>query len=98
MGIFDKVKAILSGAGRPRTTAQTGVDPDSDLSVARAERAVRLRRHTVLPGETLVAIADLHGVSGPEMAALNGIQDPELIYPGQVFRVPHGASAPHPSS
>ncbi|MFK5690485.1 LysM peptidoglycan-binding domain-containing protein [Ornithinimicrobium sp. LYQ92] len=55
----------------------------------------RLRRHTVLPGQTLEEVARQHGVSAAGVAELNGIEQPELIYPGQVFRVPD-AEEPQP--
>ena len=40
-------------------------------------------------GDTLASIAEHYGVDAGAMAELNGIDNPDLIYPGQVFRVPH---------
>lgn len=48
----------------------------------------RHRTHTVRRGDSLASIAAEHGVDAEEMARLNGIDNPDLIYPGQVFRVP----------
>lgn len=48
----------------------------------------RPRTHTVQRGDTLAAIAAQHGVDVEELARHNGIDNPDLIYPGQVFRVP----------
>lgn len=99
MGLFGKVKAALLGGGRHRVSGDRSVAPgpaqsreqpaSGEAAQAAGESGARLRRHTVLPGETLPGIAERHGVDGSAMADLNGIEDPELIYPGQVFKVPH---------
>ncbi|KAK0748901.1 CVNH domain-containing protein [Schizothecium vesticola] len=49
------------------------------------------RQVTVQPGDTLRGIAAQVGCSFDELARANGIQNPDLIYPGQVLNVP-GAS------
>ncbi|MDO4573340.1 MAG: LysM peptidoglycan-binding domain-containing protein, partial [Clostridia bacterium] len=46
------------------------------------------RRYTVRPGDTLWAIARRFGTTVAELARLNGIRDPALIYPGEVLRIP----------
>ncbi|HEY8371138.1 MAG TPA: GH25 family lysozyme [Pseudonocardiaceae bacterium] len=46
------------------------------------------RTHTVQPGETLRSIAALYGVDWQELARINGIENPDLIHPGQVLRIP----------
>lgn len=48
--------------------------------------------YTVRPGDTLWAIARRFGTTVQELAALNGIADPDLIYPGQVLRLPDSSS------
>jgi LysM repeat protein len=48
-------------------------------------------RYTVVSGDTLWGIATRFygdGTRYPEIAAANGIEDPNLIYPGQVFVIP----------
>lgn len=45
-------------------------------------------QYTVKPGETLAAIAARYGISVDELAALNGISNPNLIQAGQSIRVP----------
>lgn len=59
-------------------------------------------KHTVERGDTLSAIAAEHGTSWPNLWRLNRsiINDPDLIFPGQVLVVGTGpkASAPKPSS
>jgi LysM repeat protein len=41
--------------------------------------------YTVQPGESLGVIANRAGMSTAKLAALNGIRDPNLVYPGQVL-------------
>ena len=43
--------------------------------------------YTVVSGDTLSAIADRYGVSVQRIVALNGISNPNLIYPGQKFKI-----------
>ena len=47
--------------------------------------------YTVRSGDTLSGIAAKYGVSWQTLQRLNGIVDPNLIYPGQVLKVPGGA-------
>lgn len=46
------------------------------------------RTHVVAPGEYLSLIGSKYGVSWQSIAAANGIQNPDRIYPGQVLRIP----------
>lgn len=49
------------------------------------------RTYTVVPGDTLWGIAVLYygdGTRYPEIAAANGIGNPNLIFPGQTFIIP----------
>ncbi|KAK3310667.1 the Mocvnh-Lysm module from the rice blast fungus Magnaporthe oryzae protein [Chaetomium strumarium] len=48
------------------------------------------RQVTVQPGDTLRAIAAQVGTSFDEIARHNNIQNPDMIYPGQVLQVPGG--------
>src|SRR5687767_5727332 len=53
--------------------------------------------HTVQPGETLLRIGLRYGVSVNALATANGIINPNLIFAGQVLRVPSGnVPAPQP--
>ena len=49
--------------------------------------------HTVQSGDTLFSIAQQHGVSVDEIAAADDISNVSLIFPGQEFSIPGGASA-----
>lgn len=54
--------------------------------------------HTVKPGETLRSIADLYGRSVEDLAAQNGLADPNAIFVGQVlFVAPADATAARPA-
>lgn len=46
------------------------------------------RTYTVKSGDTLSAIGAHFGVSWQEIAKVNRIPNPDLIYPGQVFVIP----------
>ena len=48
--------------------------------------------YTVRPGDTLWAIARRFGTTVQELVMLNWIADPDLIYPGQVLRLPDSSS------
>ena len=47
--------------------------------------------YTVQSGDTLSGIAAKFGTSWQTLQQLNGIADPNLIYPGQVLKLPGGA-------
>ncbi len=49
--------------------------------------------HTVQAGETLASIGRLYGLSWPELAAANGLSNPNQIYGGQQLVIP-GTSSP----
>lgn len=50
-------------------------------------------RYTVQSGDTLSGIADQYGVSEAALQDYNSLDDPDLIYTGEVLRIPHGAEA-----
>jgi LysM repeat protein len=52
--------------------------------------------HTVGLGETLSEIAESYGIALDELMALNGIDDPNAIYAGQVLVLPSEHAAPAP--
>ena len=56
------------------------------------------RVHTVEEGDTLSAIADAYGLTAEELAALNGIDDPNLVYIGQQLSLGEGGPAVAPPS
>jgi LysM repeat protein len=46
------------------------------------------REHLVRPGDSLSGIARLYNVSVWDLARINGITNPNLIFVGQVLRIP----------
>ncbi|MEX1018419.1 MAG: LysM peptidoglycan-binding domain-containing protein [Litorilinea sp.] len=52
--------------------------------------------YTVVPGDSLSALADRFGVTLEELQRVNGIADPNLLEVGQILILP-GAGAPPPS-
>lgn len=50
-------------------------------------------KYTVVSGDTLSGIAQRYGTNYQTLAAMNGIADPNKIYPGQVLNVPGGGAA-----
>lgn len=101
MGLLDRVKGMLTGSDRgrartPRQEEESGGPGEADSAGAASGRgtpgeqplAGEGRTHTVVRGDTLASIAERYGVDRRQMAELNGLDNPDLIYPGQVFRVP----------
>lgn len=52
------------------------------------------RYHWVQPGESLWSIGQRYGVSVNELASINGISDPALIFPGLRLYIPQQARPP----
>lgn len=50
--------------------------------------------YTVKGGDTLSGIAAAHGTSWQELQRINGLANPNLIYPGQVLKLSGGKPAP----
>lgn len=48
-----------------------------------------LREYTVVKGDTLSAIGKKFGVKWRDIAELNNVSNPDLIFPGQVFKIPN---------
>jgi nucleoid-associated protein YgaU len=61
--------------------------PEPEAPAAPAEP--EYRTYTVKSGDTLSEIAQGFGVDWHEMAELNNLENPDLIFPGQVFKVPN---------
>lgn len=47
----------------------------------------RLIYYTVQPGDTLNGIAQRYGVSLQQLISMNGISNPNLIYPGEILKI-----------
>lgn len=54
--------------------------------------------YTIQEGDTLMSIATDHGISVQELIAANGLDNPDVIFPGQVLVIPNQfAPTPLPS-
>jgi Iap family predicted aminopeptidase/LysM repeat protein len=53
--------------------------------------------YVVVPGDWLSKIAIRYNTTYEELAAYNNIENPDLIFPGQIVRIPDAAPAPEPA-
>lgn len=53
--------------------------------------------YRVVSGDTLSGIASKYGISWQTLQQMNGLPDPNRIYPGQTLKVPGGGSSPAPA-
>lgn len=96
--LADEVIAGKWGDGDDRRNrlANAGYDYDAIQSIVNAKlgaSAPARQTYTVQSGDTLSGIAARYGTSWQHLAGLNGLADPNLIYPGQVLTVDGNAPA-----
>ena len=85
----DATKAESLREDVPHAASTAGeVDAASTDEEVPEEGPRRYRTHTLQPGQSLAEVAALHGVGVDQVAELNGL-DPELVFAGQVVRIPH---------
>ena len=90
--IADEVIAGKWGNGDDRRNrlASAGYDYDAIQSIVNVKlgaSAPAKKTYTVKPGDTLSGIAAAYGTSWQRLANINGIANPNLIYPGQVLTI-----------
>ena len=92
MGFLDSVKNALRGAvaAPPPQEAPASVEPPTEPGGAALEApdAPSYETYPIRTGDTLGDIGARHGVTREELAQLNGIDEPDLIFPGQEIRLP----------
>ena len=82
-------------AAAAQAAAQAAADAAAAEAAAAAAAAAAVpaapaeRTYTVVKGDTLSAIGKKFGVSWHDIASLNHIKNPDLIHPGEVFRIPN---------
>lgn len=88
-------QASKDAAARKREVVVETETPPADEPVASAPAAPpsappapKFETYTVKTGDSLPEIGARFGVSHEEIAKLNDIENPDLIFPGQVFRIP----------
>ena len=85
----------MSGKNLAPIPAPTPV-PEPEPQPAPATSTSDGNSYVVQAGDTLSAIADKFSTTYQQIAADNAIEDPNVIYPGQVLRI-GGSAAPAPS-
>ncbi len=100
MGFLDSVRGAIKDAMSSQSSREAaaarklaqqaeeqGVGPDAPPEVAE-QRVVEYQNYTVSVGDSMPEIGTRFGVSVAEIARINEIDNPDLIFPGQVFRIP----------
>lgn len=100
--IADEVIAGQWGDGDDRRNrlSQAGYDPDAVQAIINSKlgaSAPAQQTYTVQTGDTLSGIASAYGTSWQHLADINGLANPDMIYPGQVLVVDGSAPAPAPA-
>lgn len=72
---------------------QPGVAPGGPFPVNPAQQA-GVASYVVRPGDTLSKIANQYGTTVQDLARVNNIRNPNLIYPDQELTIPQGSVAP----
>jgi nucleoid-associated protein YgaU len=77
-----------NGDERRNRLAKAGYDPDAIQRIVNAKLGASSRKtYTVKSGDTLSGIAAKYGTSWQRLADINGISNPDVIYPGQVLTI-----------
>lgn len=77
-----------NGDDRRNRLAKAGYDPDAIQSIVNAKLGASAKKtYKVKSGDTLSEIAAAHGTTWKRLADINGIANPNLIYPGQVLTI-----------
>jgi len=77
-----------SASSTPSPTVNPSPTPGDTPSVATPVPEHGVPPHVVQPGETLTIIAAQYDTSAQELAVLNGMADPDLLYVGQRIELP----------
>jgi nucleoid-associated protein YgaU len=82
------------GSGPATPTRETPLPPLPSVTTTLAPTTTRVPFYDVQQGDTLQGISDKLGIALPDLAAANGIADPNKIQAGQRLTVPPAAPAP----
>lgn len=81
--------AAAAQAAAEAAAADAAAAAAATAAAAAAAAAPVERTYTVVKGDTLSAIGKKFGVNWRDIASLNQVKNPDLIHPGQVFRIPN---------
>lgn len=93
--VFDLHKKILEELGGKPSPVAKASEP-AKVEVKKEEPKSDAKSHTVVPGDTLGAIANKYGFTVQELAQHNNIANPSLISVGQVINFPVEEKKPEP--
>ena len=89
---------VSCGADPPTPTRDTPLPPLPTVTTTLAPTTTRVPFYDVQRGDTLDSISQKLGVSVADLAAVNGITDPDRIQAGQRLAVPQPPPAPASST
>ncbi len=96
--VFGVGAPAMAGANAPATSGSAGLQAQAATHApAPAAPAASGATHTVVPGDTLGAIAAKHGIALDAVLTANGLSLSSVIYPGDQIVIPgaaHAAPAP----
>lgn len=84
----EQVAAAARAEAEAKAAAEAAAAQAAAAAAATAAAAPVERTYTVVKGDTLSGIGKRFGVNWRDIAALNNIKNPDLIHPGEVFRIP----------
>jgi LysM repeat protein len=90
--------AAACGSGPATPTRDTPQPPLTSAPTTLAPTTTRAPYYDVVRGDTLESISAKLGVAVADLAAANGITDPDKIQAGQRLAVPQPPPAPAPTS
>ncbi len=91
-GIAGAVDLDTAYKNYPAIMAHNGLNGWSKQEQAQSPSAQPEVLYSVKKGDTLWGIAISHGTTVEVLAALNGLKNPDLIFPGQTLRLPEGGA------
>lgn len=83
--------ARYATGGKGHITVQAGTPSKPAVKVVHPAPVNKATTYTVRAGDTLSGIAAQHGTTWQALQKINGIADPDRIYPGQVLKLTGGA-------
>ncbi len=90
---LQKANDAAEDAGQaPEAAPAPTIEPAEPQAAPQVQEPVKPKRkfkkYTVVSGDTLSEIGQRFGADWHEIARINKIENPDLIFPGQVFKIP----------